>query len=76
MIGLAKTVPTDVANRKKRFRIALAVAGLTATAWAEQNQVDPTYLSRFLGGKTTSAPLGEKIELFIARQTRKLGRVS
>jgi hypothetical protein len=70
-----KTVPTALAQRKKRFRIALAIAGLTATEWAEKNDVAPSYLFRYLGGNTVSGPLGEKIDGFVDRYLKQLGKV-
>lgn len=71
---LSKTVPTDLSRRKKRFRIALAVAGLTATDWAKANDVGPAYLFRYLGGNTVSEPLGAKIDAFTARHLKQLGK--
>jgi hypothetical protein len=69
-----KTVPTALSRRKKRFRIALAVAGQTQTEWAEANGVGPAYLSRYLGGHTVSEPLGEKIDAFVTRHLKQLGK--
>jgi hypothetical protein len=71
-----KTVPAALAQRKKRFRIALAVAGLTATEWAEENDVAPSYLFRYLGGNTVSEPLGKAIDAFTARHLKQLGRTA
>jgi hypothetical protein len=72
--ALNKTVPSALSRRKKRFRIALAVAGQTQTEWAEANGIGPAYLSRYLGGNTVSEPLGEKIDAFVARHLKQLGK--
>jgi hypothetical protein len=50
--------------RKSRFRAALALAGLTATEWAEANDVTQAHLSQVLDGKRESRSLMEKVEAF------------
>lgn len=66
----SRRLPPEVADRKARFRAALAMARLTAAKWGTRNKVDPAYLSRFLAGKTVSQPLTDKIEAFIAEHLR------
>lgn len=56
--------------RKSRFRAALALAGLTAAAWAEQNGVTAGHLSQVLAGKHTSRALNEKIDAFTKKYMR------
>jgi hypothetical protein len=57
-------MPKTANNRKARFRAALALAGMTAEEWAEQQDVTPGHLSQVLAGKRESQTLIEKIEAF------------
>ncbi len=50
--------------RKARFRAALALAGLTAEQWADQQGITAGHLSMVLTGKRESRALMEKIEQF------------
>lgn len=67
-----KRVARGIAERKRQFRKALALAEMTAAQWAEANDVGPTYLSRFLAGKTVSGPMSEAIDAFIAKHLRNV----
>ena len=58
------TMPNTALTRKARFRAALALAGLTAEQWAEQNDVTPSHLSHVLTGKRESRSLTDKIDAF------------
>lgn len=67
-----RRVSPEVAERKARFRIALAHARITAERWAKENDIDPTYLSRFLAGRTVSGPLDKKIAAFTQKYLRNV----
>jgi transcriptional regulator with XRE-family HTH domain len=60
-------MPPDPELRKRRFRAALAMAGLTAAEFAESVEVTPTHLSFVLSGKRNSARVAEAIDQFIKR---------
>jgi hypothetical protein len=75
-IARSERVSRELAERKRLFRVALANAGMTAGEWGEANDTDPAYLSRYLGGKTASQPLGAKIDAFIAKHMRQLSRTA
>lgn len=55
-------------ERRKRFRAALALAGMTQETFADRKDVDvsPEHLSLVLHGKRESQPLLAKVDAFIA----------
>jgi transcriptional regulator with XRE-family HTH domain len=53
---------------KRRFRAALALAGLTQTEWARRQRITQSHLSQVLDGKRISVSLAKKIDAFIARR--------
>lgn len=65
-----RRVSPAIAERKARFRIALAIARTTAGDWAISEDITPTYLSHFLAGRHESKRLDEKIAAFIAKHAR------
>lgn len=69
-------VSRAVAERKARFRAALAIARLTAHEWAEAEETDPAYLSRVLAGKVVSRPMVGRIDAFIAKHLKQLRRTA
>ena len=58
--------------RRKRFRAALALAGMSLTKWAELEGVTRQHLNEVLNGKRVSAPLNEKIEAFTKQHLSKV----
>lgn len=61
-------MPAAQPSRKQLFRAALAIAGLTAGQWAEQESLTPEHLSRVLNSRRASGALIEKIDAFIAEK--------
>lgn len=60
-------MPTPKPNRKQLFRAALAMAGLTAGQWAEQEGFSQEHLSLVLNEKRTgSDAFLERIDSFTA----------
>lgn len=57
---------------KKKFRIALANAGMTQAAWAKQYKISGPCLSKLLSGKMTSRPLTVKVNRFIQKQLQDM----
>lgn len=55
-------------ERRKAFRVALALAGKNQDWFAAQAKVSPGSLSLVLSGRRVSAPLTAKIDAFIAKQ--------
>lgn len=51
--------------RKRKFRAALALKGLTAAEFAAMNGFTAQHLSYVLSGKRTSAPVLELVDRFI-----------
>lgn len=71
-VAPSKRLPRALVERKRRFRKALALAEMTAEQFAEQHGVTATYLSRYLGGKTVSGPMAERVDAFIAAHLRSV----
>ena len=65
-------VSPAIRERKAAFRAALVRAGMTAGAWAEEQEITPTYLSHFLAGRHESRRLDEKIAAFVAKHSQKV----
>ena len=53
-------------DRKRKFKAALALAGLTASQWADKESVTRQHLNATLNNESESKPLTEKIDAFIA----------
>lgn len=53
-------------RRRKRFRGALALAGLTIGQWAEQEGVSYGHLYQVLSGRRESASLVARVDAFSA----------
>jgi transcriptional regulator with XRE-family HTH domain len=62
--------------RRKRFRAALALAGMTQQSFAEQAGITPDHLSLVLAGKRASVRLMERVDEFIARHLPDTARVA
>jgi hypothetical protein len=54
-------------GRKERFKAALALAGMKAQDWCEQNDVTPQHLTRVLTAERESNRLNEAVDAFIAK---------
>jgi len=67
------SMAADTVSRKRRFRSALALAGLTAAEFAGMQGVTPQHVSYVLSGKRTSAVVSDAIDRFIEMVTRKHG---
>lgn len=72
----SQTLPREAAERKARFRAALAIARLTAGEWAKAEKTDPAYLSRILSGKAVSQPMLDRIDAFTTRWLKQLKRTA
>lgn len=59
-------------DRKRRFKAALALAGLTAQQWAEKEEITRQHLNATLNDESESRPLTEKIDAFIAEVGAKV----
>lgn len=59
------------ANRKARFKAALALAGVTAQEWAAQNKVTRQHLGAVLREDRPSGVLIEKVDAFIREVEQK-----
>ncbi len=55
-------------TRKVRFRMALAVAEMSAAQWAKRNGVSTGHLSQVLSERHKSEPLEKKIDEFATKQ--------
>jgi len=64
-------MPTAKTSRKQLFKAALALAGLTATQWADREGLTPMHLSMVLNGKRDSLRLNEKIDAFVRKHLDK-----
>lgn len=53
-------------NRKRKFKAALALVGLTQQQWAVKESVTRQHLNATLNDESESKPLTEKIDAFIA----------
>lgn len=58
---MAKTSPT----RKARFRAALALAGMTAKEWCEQEGYSENHVYLYFAGRRDSMTLTRKMDAFI-----------
>lgn len=58
-------MPRAQMRRKRLFRAALALAGLTETQWAEKQGISQPHLSLVLNGKRESKVLTDKVDAFI-----------
>lgn len=58
--------------RRKRFRAALALAGVSLKQWASTEGVTRQHVREVLLGRRVSAPLNEKIDAFIAQHLKKV----
>ena len=63
----SQRVATAGAARKAQFRAALAMAGLTASAWADREGITESWLSMILNGQRTNADVERKIADFTAK---------
>lgn len=59
------TMANAKSSRKQDFRIALAIAGQTASQWAEKRGITQPYLSMILSGVRSNAVIERKIDRFI-----------
>lgn len=59
------------ANRKARFKAALALAGMTAQDWAAKNEVTRQHLGAVLREDRDSGTLIEKVDTFIREVEQK-----
>lgn len=66
---LALPTVREQKERRKRFRAALALAGMSAQEFADLKDVDVTasHLSLVLHGKRESPPLIAKVDAFVAK---------
>lgn len=73
-----KSLPSIASHgeRRKQFRVALAMAGKNQDWFAAQAEVSPGSLSLVLSGRRVSAPLTAKIDAFIAKQKRAEAKVA
>lgn len=62
---------TQTYGRKKAFKAALALAGVTAKDWAAQRNVTPVHLHYVLNAARVSAPLNAEIDAFIEAHRRQ-----
>jgi hypothetical protein len=53
-------------DRKRKFKAALALIGLTQQQWAEKEGITRQHLNATLNDESVSKPLTEKIDAFIA----------
>lgn len=67
-----RTVVDAVVTRKARFRAALAMAGLTASAWAEGEEITESYLSMILAGQRQNNDVEQKIAAFTEKHLRSV----
>lgn len=61
-------MPKEKISRKKLFRAALALTGMTATQWATEQGITLAHLSQVLDEKRESGRLTEKIDAFIDKK--------
>jgi lambda repressor-like predicted transcriptional regulator len=59
-------------DRKRQFKAALALRGMTARQWAENEGITRQHLNNTLNDETVSRPLTEKIKAFIAEVGSKV----
>ena len=59
-------------DTRKRFRAALALAGLTQEQWAEQEGVTPSHLSRVLAGERDSQRLMDRLSAFTRKYVKSV----
>ena len=63
---------TPTHSRKQQFKIALAVAGTTATAWAREQDITLSHLYAVLSGERESKTLNERITAYITKYAAPL----
>lgn len=68
----SQRVAATAVGRKARFRAALAMAGLTASAWADREGITESYLSMILSGQRTNADVEGRIVEFTAKHLRNV----
>jgi hypothetical protein len=69
-------MPRPQITRKARFQAALALAGMTAEQWAENEGVTGGHLSNVLNEKRESGSLTEKVDAFIAKHLPEMSAVA
>lgn len=62
-----KTIAQHSPTRKARFRAALALAGITAKEWCQQQGYSENHMYLFLAGRRDSLTLTQKMDAFIER---------
>lgn len=65
-------MPRALTVRKRKFKAALAWAGITQGQWAAQQGVTPSYVSHILTGFMESKTLTDKIDEFTAKQIKAI----
>jgi hypothetical protein len=58
-------------GRKERFKAALALAGVKAQDWCDEQDVTPQHLARVLDDERESHRLVEAVDAFIAKHLTK-----
>lgn len=59
-------------DRKRKFKAALALVGLTQQQWAVQEGITRQHLNATLNDESESKPLTEKIDAFIVEVGQKV----
>lgn len=64
---MTPNMPTPTNARKRQFRAALALAGMTAQQFAAEHQVSHGHLCAVARGDRDSEPLEQEIDRFIKK---------
>ena len=62
---MTRNVPHETPSRKRLFRAALAIAGITGTQWAKEQGVTRQHLQFVLTGERESKTLTDAVDAFI-----------
>lgn len=68
----AGTLPPALSTRKRRFRAALAAAGMSMRDYAKEVGKSPSHVSQVLNGQRESKTMNEKIAAFTEKHLRNV----
>lgn len=72
---MTRNLPKQTPSRKRLFRAALAIAGVTGTQWAKERGVTRQHLAFVLDGDRESKSLTDEVDAFIAKHLVSVGEM-
>jgi len=73
--SISTITPADE-TRKRRFLVALRVAGTTMEAWALKERLTQSHVSNVLAGRRSNPEIARKIDAFIKKHLKHLRHVA